>query len=191
MALVQPSSKSLPILLENGNRLKLNAMFRPNLLIVQVAALAAAALCLEAARTDKRAKPDPLETPLGITATILRLEDRLDEAESHHRVATVDELIADDYWGISLGGGIITKRDVLAAVNGSEEASSQSSDREVRPLQNAAVYTAFVLDRGVDQKTRRPYAVTTRVMDVWQKRGGEWKLINDQATGVTLDREAQ
>jgi hypothetical protein len=80
---------------------------------------------------------------------------------------------------------------VLAAVGGKEEVSSQSSNREVRPLQNAAIYTAFVLDRGIDQKTRRLSTVTTRVMDIWQKRGGEWKLINDQATGVTLDREAQ
>jgi len=119
------------------------------------------------------------------------LEDRLDEAESHHRAATVNELIADDYWGITMGGGIITKRDVLAAVGGSEEASSQSSDRDVRPLQNAAVYTAFVLDRGIDQKTRGPYTVATRVMDIWQKRGAEWKLVNDQATRVTPDRAAQ
>ena len=148
-------------------------------------------LCLEAARTDRRIKPDPLETPLTITTTILRLEDLLDEAESHHRVATANELIADDYWGVTVGGGIISKLDVLAAVGGREEASSQSSEREVRPLQNAAVYTAFVLDRGIDQKTQKPYTVTTRVMDIWQKRGGEWKLINDQATVVTVDREAQ
>lgn len=156
-----------------------------------MAGLAAAVLCLEAARTDRRIRPDPLETPLTITATIFRLKDLLDEAESHHRVATVNELIADDYWGITVGGGIITKRRVLAAVGGKEEVSSQSSNREVRPLQNAAIYTAFVLDRGIDQKTRRLSTVTTRVMDIWQKRGGEWKLINDQATGVTLDREAQ
>jgi hypothetical protein len=111
----------------------------------------------------------------------------MDEAESHHRVATVEKLIDDDYWGITVRGGIITKRDVLAAVGGTEEASSQSSDREVRPLENAAVYTALVSDRGVDQKTREPYALTTRVMDIWQKRGREWKLVNDQATGLTLE----
>lgn len=122
-------------------------MLRSTLIIVQVAGLAAAVLCLEAARTDRR-KPNPLETPLTITATILRLEDSLDENESHHRVAIVNELIADDYWGITVGGGIITKRDVLAAVGGSEEASSQSSDREVRPLQNAAVLHSFRVGPG-------------------------------------------
>jgi hypothetical protein len=166
----------------------MNVMFRPTSVIVPVAGLVAAALCLEGSRTPARTKPDPLETPQAITATILRLEELLDEAESHHRVATVDEMIADDYWGITVGGGIITKRDVLAQVGGREEASSQSSDREVRPLVNAAVYTALVLDRGIDQKTREPYVLATRVMDIWQKRGREWKLINDQATGATLDR---
>jgi hypothetical protein len=167
-------------------------MFRPSSVFIQVAGLAAAAaLCLYASRTDRRIKSDPLETPQAITATILRLEELLDEAESHHHVATVQELIADDYRGITVGGGIITKRDVLAQVSGGEEATSQSSDREVRPLENAAVYTALVSDRGIDQKTGEPYILATRVTDVWQKRGREWKLVNDQATGLTLDRAAQ
>lgn len=162
-------------------------MFRPTSVVVLLAGLAAAVLCLEASRTTPRTKPEPLETPQTVTATILRLEERLDEAESHHRVAAVDELIADDYWGITVGGGIITKRDVLAEVGGKEETSSQSSDRKVRPLENAALYTALVLDRGIDQKTGEPYILTTRVTDIWQKRGHDWKLVNDQATGVTLD----
>jgi len=114
------------------------------------------------------------------------MEKVLDEAESQHRVTAVDELIADDYWGITVGGGIITKRDVLAAVGGREEASSESTNREVRPLENAAIYTALVLDHGIDQKTQEPYTLATRVMDIWQKHGLEWKLINDQATAVAL-----
>ncbi len=166
-------------------------MLRPTSVFLLVAGLAAAALCLEGSRTPTRIQPDSLETSRTITGTILRLEELLDEAESHHRVATVENLIADDYRGITVGGGIITKRDVLGKVGGKEEAASQSSDREVRPLENAAVYTALVLDRGTDQKTRQPYTLATRVMDVWQKRGREWKLVNDQATGVTLDHLAQ
>jgi len=139
---------------------------------------------LQGSRTAPRGKPDGIETPQIITATILQLEQALDEAESHHRVEAVADLIADDYSGITVGGGLITKRDVLAAVGGNEQTSSESTDREVRAMQNAAVYTALVLDRGIDPKTREPYLLTTRVMDIWQKRGGEWKLVNDQATGV-------
>jgi hypothetical protein len=165
-------------------------MFRPTSVIVPVAALATVSLCLQASRTAKTAKPETLETPQTTIATILRLEELLDEAESHHRVATVDELIANDYQGITIGGGIIAKRDVLAAVGGRDEASSESSNREVRPLGNAAVYTALVLDRGTDQKTQEPYTLATRVMDVWQKRGHEWRLVNDQATAVALDPRA-
>jgi hypothetical protein len=169
---------------------KLNPMFRPASAIVLAAIFASAVLCLEASRTTGP-KPNLLETPQAITATILRLEKVLDEAESHHRVAKVDELIADDYWGVTVGGGIITKRDVLGAVGGDEEASSESSDEEVRLLENAAVYTALVSDRGIDQKTQKAYTLTTRVMDVWQKRGREWKLVNDQATGVALRHEEE
>jgi hypothetical protein len=165
-------------------------MFRPTSVMVQVVGLAAAALCLEASRTPPRIKADTPETAQTTIATILRLEESLDEAESHHRVAAVEKLIADDYSGITVGGGTITKRDVLAAVGGTEEVSSQSSGRQVRPLENAAVYTALVLDRGIDQKTREPYLLASRVIDVWQKRGREWKLVNDQATGVTLDAVA-
>ena len=166
-------------------------MFRPTSILVQVVALAVAALCLEGSRTPTDRKPDKLETPQTTAATILRLEELLDEAESHHRVASVDKLIADDYSGITLGGGIIAKRDVLAAVAGTEEATSQSSEREVRVLESAAVYTALVFDRGTDTKTQKPYTLATRVMDIWQKRGREWKLVNDQATSVTLDRVSQ
>jgi hypothetical protein len=160
-------------------------MFRPSSILLQAAGLLAAALYLEGSRTP------PDQTPQAITATILHLEDVLDDAESHHRSATVEQLIADDYRGITVGGGIIDKRDVLAAVRGKDEASSQSSDREVRVLENAAVYTALVLDRGTDPQTRDQYALATRVMDVWQKRGREWKLVNDQATSVTLNRVPQ
>ena len=166
-------------------------MFRPTSVLIQATGLAAAALCLEGSRTATSRKPDQFETPQTITATILRLEQLLDEAESHHRVVTVEKLIADDYWGTTVGGGIIAKRDVLAAVGGKEEASSQSSDQEVRALNNAAVYTALVLDRGIDGKTQEPYTLATRVMDIWQKRGREWKLVNDQATRVPLDRVPQ
>ena len=157
-------------------------MFRPTLILIQAAGLAAAALCLEGSRTPAVSKP---ETPQSVTATILRLEELLDEAESRHYVSTVERLIADDYRGITVGGSLIAKRDVLNAVGGKEEASSRSAEREVRVLDNAAVYTALVVDRGIDSKTREPYTLATRVMDIWQKRGGEWKLVNDQATGVT------
>jgi hypothetical protein len=170
---------------------KLNLMFRPASVFVQVTVLATAALTLEASRTDKRLKPNPVETPQTITASILRLEELLDDAESHHHVATVEALIADDYRGITVGGRIITKRDVMAQVSGEEEATSQSSNREVRPLENAAIYTALVVDQGIDPKTKETYILATRVMDVWQKRGRDWKLVNDQATGVAVDSTAQ
>lgn len=161
-------------------------MFRPTSVSFSVAGLAAVALCLQASRTPARVTPGPFETPQAITAAILRQEQLLDDAESHHRVGAVEQLIADDYRGITVGGGVITKQDVLAAAGGKEEASSQSREQQVRPLADAAVYTALVLDRGVDPKTREPYALATRVTDVWQKRGREWKLVNDQATGVAL-----
>ncbi|HJT87985.1 MAG TPA: nuclear transport factor 2 family protein [Bryobacteraceae bacterium] len=151
-----------------------------------MAGLAAVGLCLQASRTPARVTPGPVKTPQAITAAILRQEQLLDDAESHHRVGAVEQLIADDYRGITVGGGVITKQDVLAAVGGKEETSSQSKEQQVRPLENAAVYTALVLDRGVDPKTGEPYVLATRVTDVWQKRGREWKLVNDQATGVAL-----
>ncbi len=169
---------------------KLNVMFRPSPLVLRVTGLAAVALCLDASRSDKHIKPEPPETQQTIIGTILRLEDQLDDAESHHRIAAVEELIADDYRGITVGGGIITKRDVLAAVGGKDEAASQSTERTVRPLENAAVYTALVLDRGTDPKTNEGYILATRVTDVWQKRGRQWKLVNDQATGVRVDAVA-
>lgn len=159
--------------------------------MVQAACVAAAALCLQGSKTPPRPQSGSREASQATTREILKLEDTLDDAESHHRVAIVQGLVADDYSGITVGGSTITKRDVLDAVGGAEETSSQSSEREVRPLENAAVYTALVLDRGIDPKTKKPYVLASRVMDIWQKRGREWKLVNDQATGVALDGAAQ
>jgi hypothetical protein len=163
-------------------------MMRPTSLLVQAALLFAAALCLEGSRTKTDKKPEPLQTAQAITATILRMEERLDDAESHHRVAEVEKLIADDYRGITVGGRVISKQDVLDAVGGGQEASSQSTERAVRVLENAAVYTALVLDHGIDEKTQESYVLATRVTDVWQKQGGGWKLVNDQATRVPVSR---
>ena len=156
--------------------------------LVFVAILASAALSLKASRTPKSTTPRAAETPAGITAAILKAEDLLDDAESHHQVEAVKEMIADDYRGVTVGGGIIAKRDVLMQVGGKEEASSESKEREVRAFGDGAVYTALVFDKGTDEKTGEPYILATRVMDVWQKRGRDWKLVADEATGVALDR---
>jgi hypothetical protein len=163
---------------------KLNLMLRPSVFIIQAAGLAITALCLEGSRTPS----DKLEKPEKLTATILRLEQRLDQAESSHNVTAVEQMIAEDYRGITVGGGVISKQDVLKAVASTEEASSQSSEQEVRLLDNAAVYTALVIDHGTDAKTQQAYVLATRVMDIWQKRGRDWKLVNDQATAVPVDR---
>ena len=165
-------------------------MLRTGSVLLLVAGFTAAAVCLYGSRTAP-GKPSSAESPQAVTAKILRLEEGLDDAESHHRVAAVEDLIADDYVGITVGGGVIRKRDVLKAVGGTEEASSQSSDRQVRPLENAAVYTALVLDRGIEPNTGKSYILASRVMDIWEKRGGEWKLVNDQATGVNVGDVAQ
>jgi len=165
-------------------------MRRPASILFVSAAALTMALALEGSRTPERKSSGPNE-PQAITAAILRQEELLDDAESHHRVAVVERMIADDYRGITVGGGIIGKSDVLAAVGGKEETSSQSTERDVRVLDNAAVYTALVLDRGTNPQTHEPYAIATRVMDVWQKRGREWKLVNDQATNVALEPSRQ
>jgi hypothetical protein len=165
-------------------------MFRPTPILVQAAGLAAVALCLQGSRTPTDGKPNKLETPQAIIATILRLEKVLDDAESQHRVAAVERLIADDYRGVSVGGRIIAKHDVLAVVGGLEEASSQATEQEVRVLENAAVYTALVIDRGVDNKTREPYALATRVVDIGRSAAatGSWSTTRPRAWLFSRDQ---
>jgi ketosteroid isomerase-like protein len=150
---------------------------------VRVASLAALTLCLCGSRTpvNRKAPPDADQSAI---ATILHLEEALDQAETHHDVVTVAKLIASDYRGITVGGRIIERKDVLAAVNGNEQTSSQSTEREVRILENVAIYTALVVDHGVNDKTQEPYSLTTRVTDVWQKQGKEWKLVHDHESAV-------
>jgi hypothetical protein len=76
-------------------------MLRPTSTLIQAAGFTAAALCLEGSQTPIYLKIGKFETPQAITATILHLEE-LDEAESHHRVDCVEQLIADDYQSITM-----------------------------------------------------------------------------------------
>ncbi len=156
----------------------------PRLSVTQIACLILSAVLLEGSRTATPRKP-AVESSQAITTAVLRLEDMLDDAESHHDVNATSRLIADDYRGITLTGGIIGKEDVLKEVASGAEASSKASERSVRLLENAAIYTALVIDQGVDEKTGEPYSITTRVTDVWQRQGREWRLVNDHASLVT------
>jgi hypothetical protein len=151
--------------------------------LIQLASVAVLAVCVGGSKPAGSRKT-ALDTEQSITATILHLEDALDQAETHHDVATAGKLIASDYRGITIGGRIIQKNDVLAAVNGDQETASQSTERDVRVLENAAIYTALVVDRGIDDRTREPYTLTTRVTDIWQKQGKEWKLVHDHASAM-------
>ena len=158
--------------------------------ILQLACVAALAVCLGGSKTAEN-RNTPLDTVQSTTATILHLEDVLDRAETHHDVVAAGKLIASDYRGITIGGRIIQRSDVLAAVSGNQETSSQSTERAVRVLENVAVYTALVVDRGIDDRTKEPYTLTTRVTDVWQKQGKDWKLVHDHESAVRAGEEAK
>jgi hypothetical protein len=158
-------------------------MGRTFLNVIQVVCVAAVAVCLEGSRTTGN-RGTALGPPNSTTTTILHLEDVLDKAETRHDVVAVGKLIASDYSGITIGGRIIQRNDVLAAVDGNEQTSSQSTDRDVRVLGSVAIYTALVVDRGINDATQEPYTLTTRVTDVWQKQGKEWKLVHDHESAV-------
>jgi len=157
---------------------------------IQVVCIAAVAVFLGGSRTAGNRRT-ALDTEHSITATILHREEVLDQAETRHDVVAVGKLLAADYRGITIGGRIIQRNDVLRVVNGDMQTSSQSTERDVRVFENVAIYTALVVNRGIDDATREPYTLATRVTDVWQKQGKEWKLVHDHESAVRGATEAK
>lgn len=62
---------------------------------------------------------------------------------------------------------MIGKAEILKAVEHNNESASEQSEVRVRVLGNSAIFSALVIDHGTRESTHEPYAIRTRVMDVW------------------------
>lgn len=142
-------------------------------------ALLAAALCLLMAQS---AWGLPHRDSHAVRKQIEALEMEWRDAVVHNNVRTMDNLLADDYLGISANGTVETKAEELAqSRTGTLRIQSlELSDIKVRVYGNTAVVTSRARLAGVNGQS--DISGNYRYTRVYNKRFGKWKIISFEAS---------
>lgn len=102
----------------------------------------------------------------------------------NHDVATIDELIANDFVGTSSTGKVGSKSTLLGAVrrDKNEYKSATVRGMSVRSLgPDVAVVTGIVSEGGTT-KDGKQFKTSRRFTDTWRERNGRWQCVASQAT---------
>ena len=109
---------------------------------------------------------------------ILRLEKVINDARLKHDVATISQIVADDFESWSFKGQRRGRADLLKYVANNKETKTEVADEKVRVFGDTAIYTALITDSFIDNKGITA-SETTAVTIVYVRRGGEWKMVQD------------
>ena len=109
---------------------------------------------------------------------ILRLEKVINDARLKHDVATISQIVADDFESWSFKGQRRGRADLLKDVANNKETKTEVADEKVRVFGDAAIYTALITDSFIDNKGITA-SETTAVTIVYVRRGGQWKMVQD------------
>ena len=113
---------------------------------------------------------------------VLGVERTTADAFSKHNVTYLMSVFADDVQIISADGRIVTKQQMLEAVQ--RVTSVTVSDMNVRIESNVAIVTGIVKENGKDDNGG-VYSNKMRFTDVLLRTKGQWKIITSQATSLS------
>ena len=113
-------------------------------------------------------------------ANVLAVERNAANAFTKHDVVALNSIFADDVSIISATGAILTKQQLLQAVQNVNSATV--SDMQVRIEGYIAIVTGTETETGSDNNGA--YSNKLRFTDVLEKTKGVWKIIASQATAV-------
>jgi uncharacterized protein (TIGR02246 family) len=114
-----------------------------------------------------------------VAGTIRRLEQRWQQAIRENDVATVDELLADDFVGTSSTGRTGNKSTLLRELRRDKNKYDRAEARgmSVRTeSDNVAVVTGKTFEIGTTPDGKR-FRTSRRFTDTWVKRNGRWRCI--------------
>ena len=109
---------------------------------------------------------------------ILRLEKVINDAWLKHDVATISQIVADDFESWSFKGQRRGKADLLKHAANNKETKTDVADAKVRVFGDTAIYTALITDSFIDDKGVTT-SETTAVTIVYVRRVGQWKMVQD------------
>jgi ketosteroid isomerase-like protein len=120
----------------------------------------------------------------GAHKEIEKLELEWRDALLTNNISTIDNLLADDYLGISANGTLETKADVLAMRRSGRVTITELelSDVKIRIYGDTAVVTSRVDLAG--KSGDRDIGGHFRYTRVYNYRGGEWKIVSFEASRI-------
>jgi len=111
------------------------------------------------------------------------LERQWEEALTRRDVATLDQLMADDYVLTTVSGEVVNKAKVLEQIKSTNAtAKVQNTNTAVRVYGDTAVVTGLVLTSG--RFNNQDVNTQSRYLKVYVKRRGRWQVVAAQATLV-------
>ena len=113
----------------------------------------------------------------GAAAKIQSLEQRWTDAYRNADIATIDQLLTDDFIITVEDGNTYSKAGYIAHAKDpkTKVQVAEISDVKVRMHGDTAVVTGAYHEKGTS--SGKPYELHDRLTDVWQNTGGTWRLI--------------
>jgi hypothetical protein len=110
--------------------------------------------------------------------TILKFQDKFDQAELHGDTGTLRQLIADDFQSIGPRGFVMNKQEWIDRHRLFKYLQLDITERNVQLYDKAAIVRNVQSNKAVysDQHVD----IMTRVMQVWVEINGQWQLAGIQ-----------
>ena len=120
-----------------------------------------------------------------IMAEVLAAEQAWAEAFRTLDLATLEQLMADEYTIIQPGGVTAGKAETLNSLRSDRRhwEIAQSDQYDIRLYGDTAVVIGRWTGKGVNHDT--PFDYQARYLGVWVKRNGRWQMVADQSTEIT------
>src|SRR5215212_452361 len=115
---------------------------------------------------------------------VLQVEQAWTAAFLHLDLATIEQLMADDYTIIQPGGRVWDKAETLASLRSEQRhwEAAASNELSVRLYGDTAVVIGRWTAKGVNHG--QPFDYQARYTSVWVKRAGRWQIVADQSTEI-------
>ena len=129
-----------------------------------------------------QAQQPKADSDAAISQTLQSMEQAWLNAEKNHDAAAFEQIVADDWVGITPDGKSQTKAERAAEIKTAHITSATLGDVKVRVFGDAAVVTGtddeVTIENG--KKSTDHYAWT----DVFVKRNGKWLAVASQTTQI-------
>ncbi len=114
------------------------------------------------------------------------LENAWEAAVAKHDVATIEQLVATDFIGISSKNKFVSRSDIFSDLKKDKDTYKTAKNEKLNVKMfgpNVAVVTGRVRETGT-AKDGKPFDRSLLFTDTWMNRAGKWQCIASQASKI-------